>query len=47
MEMVVSFVKLNAAASPLNVTPDAPVKCDPVRVTEVPGVPEVGLKPVT
>jgi hypothetical protein len=47
VEIVVSFVKLTVAAVPLNVTAEAPVKCNPVNVTGVPGGPEVGLNPVT
>src|SRR2546423_5443969 len=35
------------AATPLNLTAVAPVKPEPLTVTEVPGGPEVGVKPVT
>jgi hypothetical protein len=40
----VSVFTVNVAAAPLNVTPVAPVKPDPVNVTVVPAEPLVGVK---
>src|SRR5688572_11865289 len=44
--MAVSEVTVNAAAAPLKVTIEAPVKPEPVTVTLAPGDPSVGAKPV-
>jgi len=42
-----SELTVNVAAVPLNFTDDAPVKPEPLTVTDVPGEPLVGVNPLT